>query len=266
MSKQAARKALVIMALLLLGVFSLAISGYDASQINHAEAALTQSPRLEIEEQPDTPLLISFVKNNASTAYTPEIQLAILNTSDKPITAYAIRYDVMRKHWERGGLSFANSVLPNSVLRPGESRLQEVGGGEKYSDAVSAIRVSVDFVEFLDGKRWGADSYESGECLDGMRAGGRTASRYLKRILDTEGAAAVVNAVETEIQDIPSPSDRSAKWLQGFRTGIASIRGRIKQAYDNAGLTGVEIALGQPFDALEELKERKGGKGNAPLQ
>lgn len=266
MSKQTAGKDRVTIIMLMLGVFFLAISGYDTPQMNHAEAALSQSPRLEIEEQADSPLYLTFVKAESPTAYTTEVELSALNTSSKPITAYAIRHKVMLKRWENGGSSFARSISPGSVFQPGQTRSLSFGGGAYYSEPVKAISVSVDFVEFVDGTRWGKDSYRSGEHLDGMRAGGWAASRYLNNLFKEGGVAAVTNVLETEAESISSPDDRSPRWKEGFRTGINIFFDRIKHAYNKGGSVELEAALGQPVDAYEGLKRKRGGDGNGTLQ
>src|SRR5436853_7386696 len=127
----------------------------------------TKSPLISIQPQPNAPLSLLVVKSDSATAHNPEFDLTVMNTSDKAIRAYAIRYDTVSAQSRPGGLELTNKQGPGAILRPGRSETMDIGGGVYQADDINRIIVSVDFVEFDEGSNWVPDTYKSAERLDG---------------------------------------------------------------------------------------------------
>ena len=234
------------------------IMAFYIISINASHARLAQSPleeaktpKVSVEQQRDAPLRITSIKSDSATVYTPQLELTVLNTSTKPITAYAIRYDITSGQSTSGGVEMSIAALPRSILQPDQSTQADIGGGEHHYDAIDKIVVSVDFVEFTDGSTWGPDNYKSAEKLAGHRAGARVATRHLLKLLKAKGSIAVMNEVESEAIDILTPQGHSPEWADGFRFGIGYIQGRLKQVPKGSDTVKIEHVLRQPIDASD---------------
>jgi hypothetical protein len=210
-----------------------------------------KSPVISIQLQPNAPLSVLGVKSDSATIHNPELDLTVMNTSNKPIRAYAIRYDTVSAQSRPGGLELTNKQGLGAVLQPGRSETIDIGGGVYQADDISRIIVSVDFVEFDDGSQWGLDIYKSAERLDGLRTGAHAASQYLLRVLKMDGPAAVFNKLETDTINLPPPLDHSNKWVEGFQEGIAFIKERLKHDSTNRSASEIDFSLRRPVDASE---------------
>jgi hypothetical protein len=129
--------------------------------------------------------------------YLPEVEVVIINTSDKVVSAYAIRHDVgLNGQLRAGGVELTRAAAARSLLRPGNSQTASIGG-TRYSLPIERLVVSIDFLEFTDGTTWGADTYSSREVLAGMRAGEEAAARYLLWLLRARGPNAFTTKAST---------------------------------------------------------------------
>jgi len=208
-------------------------------------------PVVSIQSQPNAPLSILAVKSDSATVHNPEFDLTVMNASDKPIRAYAIRYDTVSAQARPGGLELTNKQGPGAVLQPGQSETIDIGGGIYQADDITRIIVSVDFVEFGDGSSWGPDTYKSAERLDGLRAGAHAAAQYLLKVLKTAGPTSVFTTLEADTINVPAPSGHTDKWLEGFQDGISSIKERLKHNSPNRSASEIDFSLRQPVDASE---------------
>lgn len=240
----------VALPIVLLGLY-LAVSGAHPGRQSETVKP-TQSPQVLVQKQKNAPLRIVTVNGDSASRSIPHLDLVVMNASTKPITAYAIRYDVITGKTRTTSVELSAAMLSRSILQPGRSVQTDVGAGENHSDGIDQIVVLVDFVEFEDGSTWGPDTHYSAERLAGQRAGTREAARHLQKTLDSRGPRGVVEAIGGETLNIPQPVDRSEQWLEGFRTGIGFVQGRIKQAYTEGGITSVESAVRESANALEK--------------
>ncbi len=249
------RKLLLISAVLLMATFFAAFTKSPILGISKIFKAYSQTASVSVKPQPNSPLSIELIDPNRPIGHTPEVQVIVANMGTKPISAYAIRYDTSDDGSKSGGLELSNKALLNFVLQPGQSEIVNVGEGT-YESEIKVIRLSVDFIEFIDGTRWGPDTYNSGERLNGLRAGAIAATSYLLKVLQKTGAEAVMKIAEGETINILPPSDHSQEWLEGFRQGIEIIKGHLRQSYTNRSLTEIESILQKPIDALESRRRQ----------
>lgn len=183
----------------------------------------------------------------------PEVTIVITNTSNKCVSAYAIKHEVgLNGQLRRSGVELAWVSNAQSLLRPGDSRTVDIGGA-RYSLPIERLVVSVDFLEFTDGTTWGPDTYSSREVLAGLRTGAKTAAKQWRQVLAAQGATGFARELERADDDSSIPLCESLKWREGFKQGIILIKERVKREARDFSPTEIERVLSQPIDALDEL-------------
>jgi len=211
------------------------------------------TPHVLIKSQPGLQLVLSVVGTDGLTAYTPEIKVLVTNIGLQAITAYALRFDALTKRWQKGGVDLADAASISAITQPGQSKYATLGIGVRFSEPIEAVEISIDFVEFANGTTWGSDSFKSGELLAGKRAGAQALVRYLKQLAVRTDMASLLLSLEDNSFELTPEANHSAKWLEGFRSGVASMRSRIRDEQNKGGVRGIESALARPFDAHDEL-------------
>lgn len=232
---------------------------YAVSQIhNHAQGsqespATTQVPTVSIQPQPDSPLRISAVKLDTADYPKMQVNVEVLNTESKAISAFAIRQDDGLEYTGSGGVTLTQMSKLSTVLQPAQTKTITTGA-ETYPKGLENISLAVDFIEFIDGTRWGTDKFKSGERMDGQRAGASVAIARFLKLLETGDSSTIINSVNSDKRDEVPPSSHSSQWEEGFMTGIGVIRNRLRQANKTGGLTEVELELRRPYDALNRRR------------
>jgi hypothetical protein len=221
-------------------------SSLGPSAETSAAPAQTQEPTITVEVQADAPLAITSVASAGRMA--PDSQFVefgfyVINVSPKPIRAYAIRQEISASGTKLGGgVALYNPQLANSVLRPNQSTFigdtSTVTSGKK-----NIITLAVDFVEFSDGTKWGADSVRSSERAAGQRAGAYIVSQRLLQVLNTGKAEDVMHAIEDGTANTEPPADRSQEWKEGFRGARVAVLNRLKRIKEDRGLRELEREL-----------------------
>ena len=83
---------------------------------------------------PDAPMTLAIpgAKNAAADDFEIELQVLITNVSDKEVSAYTIRHDLVRNGTSRPvGWSFSQCSTAKSIVRPGDTRSVTIGGGAR---------------------------------------------------------------------------------------------------------------------------------------
>lgn len=237
-----------------LGFVVMLIIFYTTSQVLYpAQAsrpyAAIQAPVVSVEPQQDCPLSISSIEVTVPRPLTSSIKFILINKSDKAVRAYAIRRDDVGEHAASAGVTLTNLTSLKDIFQAYQSRFLTLD--EDYTELVASIRLSVDFVEFVDGSVWGPDTYKSAQRLEGQRAGAREMRGRLSKLKEKGDLTALLKAVAADQADISIPPGHSSEWEEGFRTGVAVIHKRLKNARLTGGLARVESELQQPFDTSE---------------
>lgn len=218
--------------LIVIGVLSLAILAVSArprgNQTN-ADIVPEKKPLMIVKDQPDSPLTItSVVVDYFPDARMPEVSFKVTNISGKRIMVYAIKH--VAALGSRGAVSGSVTIIRpdrKRALRQGESPEGEISGIQ-YPQAPESLTLSVDYVEFLDGTRWGEDTLKNGDRIDGMRAGADAEREALLKVLMTKGPEEVIRSLDSIRPEAEPPSSRSAQWLDGFRQGIDVVRSGVR--------------------------------------
>lgn len=195
-----------------------------------------------------TPLRIvnTFVEARGSDRIV--IRVMVQNQSAKKVRALAIAAD--------SRIDFRNLSGAASVILPTQIKVIDISYAEEGRP--KRVRVSVDFVEFEDGTTWGTDAGNSKDTLAGQRAGAKAERQRLKNLLKSKGRPAISDLSEVSRSDEPAASDvtgRSPEWLQGYRSGVGSIRHRVRQAIQASNPNQVEVELNKAFDTSEDNRQ-----------
>jgi hypothetical protein len=140
-----------------------------------------------------------------------------------------------------------NITSAGGAIRPYQSRDELVVGGG-YPGLPRELFAAVDFVEFTDGSTWGEDVFESASRLAGQRVGAKAALERFRELRRQVEIEELIRVIDKEVEQITMPSDQKEIWKDGYKSGAASIRERIKRAYKNGGAAAAEAELKKPFD------------------
>jgi hypothetical protein len=233
----------------LLGALLFFVNGRSLSQ--------TKDPRIVTTRQTNSPLLLLSTGVESTNPLEPHYWYSVTNTSEKPVSAYAITQRVsLGPGTPITSTSFTYLPSANLILRPHESRQENGGVGKSYPKAPIEITLNVDFVEFVDGTRWGEDLGKSGDRLDGLRSGGQEAIKRYRDVLNLKGVAGLEAAMsDSSFLKPSSEAGRSTDWQDGFRTGVNTVTQRLISAKTKGGLEGVKSELDRPLGSKNEGRE-----------
>lgn len=241
----------------LLGVVAvLFISSYlvrsnpQSAQKNENPSTPPSPFQVLVKSQSDSPLLVSLSKTQNFPE--PQIDLLLQNKGDKIIRAYTIGHEVASSHSKAEGINFRNLRSVENLFLPNQSVAESIERfTEPNSEPIEKITVYVDFVEFDDGTTWGQDKFQAAELLAGQRAGAKAALDYLNKSEKEGGTSALVKISKLNAIPLTPPSNHSAQWLEGFRSGASIIQSRFQSAFNTGNLTEAESILRKPFDTSE---------------
>jgi hypothetical protein len=102
-------------------------------------------------------------------------------------------------------------------------------------------------VQFADGDVWYSDPPNASVKPEGVRAGAQVATEHLLRILESDGAAAVMDALPRIRADVDYPdfSTREVFGDFGFYCGVTNTEVRVQHAHREGGLSQVGDLLTQ---------------------
>lgn len=181
-----------------------------------------------VKPQADSPLLITGITvDDPTDPRMPTVQFTIKNNTKKRIMAYAIRHDETLPHSSFSGTVAVNSPDRNRAL-PAGAEVQSEITGIQYSEPPISLMLSVDFVEFVDGTRWGPDTYKHGELIDGVRVGAQMAKEAMLKALEADGPEVFINSLDSIKVEADQPDSHSSEWLKGFQYGVDWMRERVR--------------------------------------
>ena len=196
-------------------------------------------PRPIIEDQENCPLHLvhpqfySFMSIGSSIGSVLKIEAE--NVSSKPIHSFSVSHHSLEPT-DTGSFG----IQPETLLQPEKS--ETIGTSATGNERMT---FSVDFVQFADGEVWYADPPRDNVKPEGVQAGARAAKEYLRQVLKSDGAAAVMDVlprIRTKIEP-PEFSTNDVFGHFGFYSGVTNIVVRVEYAYQKDGLKGVEEFL-----------------------
>ena len=203
----------------------------------------TQSPTVTAQTQPGAPLVISSPRIISNDGQYAETGFELINVSNKPIRAYAIRQELDTGGKRSSTFSLSNLDLSNAPPLQVNHSTTNYDTTELSAGNDPHISFSVTYVEFSDGATWGPDSARFAERSAGQRAAATFISKRLMKNLIGGGPADVMRAIESGEANIEPPAARSDEWKEGFQHGLNSIAARLKRAQTKGGPNEVEFEL-----------------------
>jgi hypothetical protein len=183
---------------------------------------------IQIKAQEYSPLIITSVRADSVTdERKPIIYLTVANNSASRILAYTIKYETSINNAVISGSTIVNNPGRKQALQPGKYAEVQISGIEYPAPPIN-ITLSVDFVEFVGGTRWGPDTLNTGDRLDGLRAGAAAETEALTYKLMVEGPDAVIRSLDSAMPQANQAAQRSSQWLDGFRHGVGWVRERVR--------------------------------------
>ena len=216
----------------------------------------TEEPSVTVIKQSGSPLLVQITYVDTSNPLQPRYGYSVTNVGDKPIRAYTIEESTSLGP----GAPVVHTTLSNIpavvlLFKPYEVKQEQGGLSSTYKVPPIRVELTVDFVEFADGARWGDDTSESGDRLDGIRAGGKAAISMYRQILASQGVGGLERALAGP-DSIPRESHpKSNSWSGGFDIGVGIVKGRLIRAKEKKGQDEMRRELDKPFDSTEGRQE-----------
>src|SRR5215204_2467919 len=142
-----------------------------------------------IEKQADCPVRLisprfySFMSIGSSIGSV--LKIDVKNVSDKSIHSFFVSFrssDAL----DTGGRGWH----PETFVQPKQSKTIGISSRSRYR-----VTFSVDFVQFADGDVWFANPASTSVKPDGVQAGAQAATNYLRDVLESDGASAVLSAL-----------------------------------------------------------------------
>lgn len=211
------------------------------------QAKETKKVRIGIQSQPYSPLAITSASVESADPLTPNIKVTLANATDSMIRAFAIRCDTRFGESTMSSWSVNNILSIENGFRSRSTQTLTIND-TNYSRPPESATLSVDFVEFLDGSRWGDDTYRSAERLDGWRAGAHAEVKSIVDKIQTTGLNSAIVAIESKGSDTNLPSGFSTEYLDGFRLGTDAIRARVLHTRGKNSLERILEDLRRPID------------------
>ena len=218
--------------------------------------------QLRILPQPEAPARVVEAK---VTWALPEdrrgvqIYIVVENVSQKSIRTYTTIRGIESSSEPKACLGPPR--LPPKGLISGVKAGTSTWQGVFNSDPPPAVWV--DFVEFSDYSRWGADECQTGEFLDGRLAGARAQRDQLLLIFRERGAEGLLVFIRDNFRQAKGQDERpllpiapreghSRRWQEGFTRGAEGMIERVLTAEREWGLDEIERELSRPLDAPEK--------------
>ena len=150
---------------------------------------LPPAVEVDIRDQPDSP--IHLVMDDTFKGRMPGTPLKVRNDSSSTVAAYVLRVDV-----EPFGYNQV-VILGQKGLAVGDARVQGLAPWNSREAPPAKPVVSVDFVQFADGKTWGEDSLGRAKSVADFLKGRNDALARLQEMLAGQDATDINNALNT---------------------------------------------------------------------
>jgi hypothetical protein len=192
-----------------------------------------------VAEQPGAPVRIvgarfySFMSLGSSVGSV--LTFDVENVSRKPIHSFTLSH-----HSPDPVDTGSGGYQPEAVLKPGQSEAVKISVQGK-----GRMVLVVDFVQFADGSTWYSNPPQETVKPEGVRAGARASVSFLRGVLESRGASAVMEELPRIHADVMEPdfSTADAYGHFGFYCGVTNTAVRVQRAYDEGALPGVEAFL-----------------------
>jgi hypothetical protein len=215
-----------------------------------------QPPVVSVTEQQDVPLAIFVEGYDVSDLSLLRIKYRVQNVSNKVIQAYAILEEIDRDKGGIKGTTIVNLSREAKFLQPTQSRLETCDLPGR-NGPVASLTLSVDYVEFDDGTKWGKDSQRSAGHLAGQREGKKAALKKMKEMREKDGDHVLEEFLKKKDAEVISPpAGRSAEWEYGFRVGHNTALYLLRVAHSKGGVQALVSELQRELEDAERRSDK----------
>lgn len=217
-------------------------------------AQKTLSAEVLLEQGAPLSMSVDKVSNTEKDFQT--IIYSAQNTNTKAVRAYVM----LQKDSSGLGIAMTNYFYP------------AFAAGHSIKNSVSIERVNVkpdakvylflDYVRFVDGTSWGADTERQSELIEGHLNGHGYAFSEIQQLL-AENKDDVVGTLLTQeitsINPLTIDQTKSKLWQRGFVTGYRSTLSRLKRIFEKDGIRNVSKSMAgmRKFEELFGEREEK---------
>jgi hypothetical protein len=187
---------------------------------------------VDIREQADSPIHLTV--DEAAKGRMPGTPLKVRNDSGSTVAAYVLRLDL-----EPFGMNQMVIVGPNG-LAAGDARVQGLPVSH-YREGTAKPVLSVDYVQFADGKTWGEDSLGRSKNVAAYLKGRGDALARVQEMLAGQDAADINRALEvfssSSFAEPNLPTGRAPRYVDWSVRGyeeVVNILRRMPRATDLA--------------------------------
>ena len=220
------RFSVVWMLNLVIAIFSIsAVPAQLTAKAEQVRAPIT----VEVANLPDSPLLVSLVRVDATGERFQKIDLNIQNVSEKSIRGY-----VLATSYGKAGGETTSTFFPAKPFSKGSlSDTQLVVMDENIKSDTKLI-VFIDYVSYTDRTVWGADERKMSDSISGMISGASFAASEFNGMIKKETGLASLDAiVDTPPVDLKvampaGTENQSDRWRSGFRSGYKGLVHHVK--------------------------------------
>ncbi len=177
----------------------------------------------EVVGQKDCPLRIMVVNVDNSSLTHQEIIYSLQNVSNKSIRAYTLLGD------DKSSGKIMTSFFVAKLFQASGSITNSLPVERLNIKEGETIFLSIDYIEFEDGRSWGKDTVGKSEEIAGERDGVKAAIKQLKDLIKNQNAnsaVSVTNFLKQDIQEIPvgvPKINQSDEWKKAFRIGYKTV-------------------------------------------
>lgn len=206
-----------------------------------------QPLNISIVNQPESPIKIHSPKLLNSDPLSPVYSYDVTNVGGRGIFAYVINNDLQAgPELTEGvdGSEAALSTLDSVILKPGKTKKYTVGMNAKYSEPIKRILLSVDYVAFVDGSRWGEDSSGFSEAVSGLIEGQKALHTYFRGKLESNRDDEVLAEIDKfNINTLKRSPDKPTKFNLGFESAVKIEIRHFKRMKKKDGLKSIKRKL-----------------------
>jgi hypothetical protein len=186
---------------------------------------------VDIKEQPDSPIHITI--DETIKGRIPGTPLKVRNDSGSVVAAYVLRVD-----GEPYGLS-EMVILGPKGLAIGEARLQALPMS-RYREGSAKPVVSVDHVQFTDGKTWGEDSLGRSKHVSAYLKGRNEALARLQEMLVGQDATDINHSLDvfasSSFAEPNLPAGRPQRYVDYYVRGYEEVINILREMRRNTEL------------------------------
>ncbi len=174
---------------------------------------------VEIRDQPDSPIHLTV--DDALKGRMPGAPLKVRNDSSSTVAAYVLRVDV-----EPYGYNQV-VILGQKGLTVGDARVQGLAPWNNRDGSSPKHAVSVDFVQFADGKTWGEDSLGRSKDVAAYLKGRNETLARLQELLVGQDATEINRALDvygsSSFAEPNLPTGRPPRYVDYAQRGFEEV-------------------------------------------